>query len=139
MSDFSNITVTHHDNDKVELLIDGQPISTRYDIHLDPSVIEDLQALEDGQAYKLFEQFIFSHTDLNFEHSYLYTNNIVKNEQGYTLKKNFVYRIKASEQDPIEHVITNQGQDMTTEDIRAFINKQVQMSLDKYTDLNYAY
>lgn len=139
MSDFSNIRVTHHDNNKVELLIDGQPISERYDIHVDADVIDELKNLEDGKLHKLFEQFIFSHTDLNFEHSYLYSTNIAKDENGYRVVKNFVYRIKASEQDPIEHVITNQGQAMSTADIQAFINKQVQMSLEKYTDLNYAY
>ena len=139
MSNFSNITVIHHDNDKVELLIDGQKISDRYDIHLDQSVIEELQNLENGSVYKLFEQFIFSHTDLNFEHSYVYTNNIVKADDGYSLKKNFVYRITAADQAPLEHVITNQGEEMSVENVRAFIDKQVQMSLEKYTDLNYAY
>ena len=52
---------------------------------------------------------------------------------------NFVYRITAEGQAPAEHVITKQGQAMTPQDIREFINNHVAMSLDKYTDLNYAY
>lgn len=139
MSNFSNITVTHHENDKVELLIDSQKISDRYDIHLDQSVIEELQNLENGSVYKLFEQFIFSHTDLNFEHSYVYTNNIIKADDGYSLKKNFVYRIKAADQAPLEHVISKDGAAMSPEDVREFIDQHVAMSLNQYTDLKYAY
>ena len=73
MSNFSNITVIDHENEKVSLLIDGQAISERYDIHLDSSIIEEIQAIEEGASLKLFEQFIFSNTDLNFEHRYIYT------------------------------------------------------------------
>ena len=60
MSNFSNITVIDHENEKVSLLIDGQAISERYDIHLDSSIIEEIQAIEEGASLKLFEQFIFS-------------------------------------------------------------------------------
>ena len=139
MSNFSNITVNHHENDKVSLLIDGQAISERYDIHLDKTIIDEIQAIEEGAALKLFEQFIFSNTDLNFEHRYIYTTNIVLNDSNYSIARNFVYRITAEGQAPAEHVITKQGQAMTPQDIREFINNHVAMSLDKYTDLNYAY
>ena len=139
MSNFSNITVNHHENDKVSLLIDGQPISERYDIHLDSTIIEEIQAIEEGASLKLFEQFIFSNTDLNFEHRYIYITSIVLKDSNYSIARNFVYRITAESQEPAEHVITKQGQVMTPQDIREFINNHVAMSLDKYTDLNYAY
>lgn len=139
MSNFSNITVIDHENEKVSLLIDGQAISERYDIHLDSSIIEEIQAIEEGASLKLFEQFIFSNTDLNFEHRYIYTTSIVLKDSNYSIACNFVYRITAEGQTPAEHVITKQGQAMTPQDIRKFINSHVAMSLDKYTDLNYAY
>ena len=139
MSNFSNITVNHHENDKVSLLLDGQPISERYDIHLDNTIIEEIQAIEEGASLKLFEQFIFSNTDLNFEHRYIYITSIVLKDSNYSIARNFVYRITAESQEPAEHVITKQGQAMTPQDIREFINNHVAMSLDKYTDLNYAY
>ena len=139
MSNFSNITVNHHENDKVSLLIDGQAISERYDIHLNKTLIHEIQAIEARAALKLFEQFIFSNTDLNFEHHYIYTTSIVLNDSNYSISRNFVYRITAEGQAPAEHVITKQGQAMTPQDIREFINNHVAMSLDKYTDLNYAY
>ena len=139
MSNFSNITVNHHENDKVSLLLDGQPISERYDIHLDSTIIEEIQAIEEGASLKLFEQFIFSNTDLNFEHRYIYITSIVLKDSNYSIARNFVYRITAESQEPAEHVITKQGQAMTPQDIREFINNHVAMSLDKYTDLNYAY
>lgn len=139
MSNFSNITVNHHENDKVSLLLDGQPISERYDIHLDSTIIEEIQAIEEGASLKLFEQFIFSNTDLNFEHRYIYITSIVLKDSNYSIARNFVYRITAESQEPAEHVITKQGQVMTPQDIREFINNHVAMSLDKYTDLNYAY
>ena len=139
MSNFSNITVNHHENDKVSLLLDGQPISERFDIHLDNTIIEEIQAIEEGASLKLFEQFIFSNTDLNFEHRYIYITSIVLKDSNYSIARNFVYRITAESQEPAEHVITKQGQAMTPQDIREFINNHVAMSLDKYTDLNYAY
>ena len=139
MSNFSNITVIDHENEKVSLLIDGQAISERYDIHLDSSIIEEIQAIEEGASLKLFEQFIFSNTDLNFEHRYIYTTSIVLKDSNYSIARNFVYRITAEGQAPAEHVITKQGQAMTPQDIREFINNHVAISLDKYTDLNYAY
>lgn len=139
MSDFSNISVTSLDEGKVSLLIDGQAISERYDVHLEASIIDELKALEDGKSLKLFDQFVFSHTDLNFEHSYSYVTLILKTEAQYRLQRNFVYKITADKQDPIEHVITHQGQPMTAENVRAFIQQQVNMSIEKYTDLNYAY
>ena len=139
MSNFSNITVIDHENEKVSLLIDGQAISERYDIHLDSSIIEEIQAIGEGASLKLFEQFIFSNTDLNFEHRYIYTTSIVLKDSNYSIARNFVYRITAEGQTPAEHIITKQGQAMTPQDIREFINSHVAMSLDKYTDLNYAY
>ena len=139
MSNFSNITVIDHENEKVSLLIDGQAISERYDIHLDSSIIEEIQEIEEGASLKLFEQFIFSNTDLNFEHRYIYTTSIVLKDSNYSIARNFVYRITAEGQTPAEHIITKQGQAMTPQDIREFINSHVAMSLDKYTDLNYAY
>ena len=139
MSNFSNITVIDHENEKVSLLIDGQAISERYDIHLDSSIIEEIQAIEEGASLKLFEQFIFSNTDLNFEHRYIYTTSIVLKDSNYSIARNFVYRITAEGQTPAEHIITKQGQAMTPQDIREFINSHVAMSLDKYTDLNYSY
>ena len=139
MSNFSNITVIDHENEKVSLLIDGQAISERYDIHLDSSIIEEIQAIEEGASLKLFEQFIFSNTDLNFEHRYIYTTSIVLKDSNYSIARNFVYRITAEGQTPAEHIITKLGQAMTPQDIREFINSHVAMSLDKYTDLNYAY
>ena len=139
MSNFSNITVIDHENEKVSLLIDGQAISERYDIHLDSSIIEEIQAIEEGASLKLFEQFIFSNTDLNFEHRYIYTTSIVLKDSNYSIARNFVYRITAEGQTPAEHIITKQGQAMTPQDMREFINSHVAMSFDKYTDLNYAY
>lgn len=122
MSNFSNITVIDHENEKVSLLIDGQAISERYDIHLDSSIIEEIQAIEEGASLKLFEQFIFSNTDLNFEHRYIYTTSIVLKDSNYSIARNFVYRITAEGQTPAEHIITKQGQVMTPQDIREFID-----------------
>ena len=139
MSNFSNITVIEHADDKVALLIDGQAISERYDIHHEKAIIEELKNLEDGKALKLFEQFIFSHTDLNLEHTYLYSTCIVKQNEKYQIARNFVYRLTVSGQTPSEHVITNQGKAMSPEDIKKFIEDHVEMSLTKYTDLKYAY
>ena len=139
MSTFSNITVIEHENDKIALLIDGKAISERYEIHHEKKVIDELKALEDGQALKLFEQFIFSHTDLNLEHAYLYSTCIIKQNTAYKVVVNFIYKLTVSGQAPSEHVITNQGKAMTAEDIKKFIQDHVEMSLTKYTDLNYAY
>ena len=36
------------------------------------SIVDDIQALDNGQKIKLFDQFVFSHTDLNFEHAKIY-------------------------------------------------------------------
>lgn len=139
MSNFSNITVQHHEDDKVSLLIDGKAISERYDVRLDATIIDELQNLADGAALTIFEQFIFSHQDLNFEHSYQYVTNIVNHNNDYELITHLVYKIKAADQAPIEHNISKNGQPMTEEDVRAFINQQIAMSLEKYTDLKYAY
>ncbi len=68
MSDFSNVTVTQNDDDTVSLLIDHKPISERYGMKFSASIVDELKALADGQNMKLFDQFVFSHTDLNFEH-----------------------------------------------------------------------
>lgn len=62
---------------------------------------------------------------------------------GITIKQteNFVYKITASGQPPIEHVITKQGEPMSAEDVREFIQafSHIAKSLSDYTDLNYAY
>ncbi len=139
MSDFSNITVTSLDDGMVSLLIDGQPISEKYGMKFEASIVDELQALENGQNMKLFDQFIFSHTDLNFEHIYKYNTHIVKQDDAYKVAKNFTYIIKIDDQPEIEHVITKQGQPMTTADVSEFINSHIQKSLTEYTDLNYAY
>lgn len=139
MSDFSNVTVTHNDDDSVSLLIDQKPISERYGMNFSTTIVDELKALTTGQSLKLFEQFVFSHTDLNFEHSYRYVTCVINQESGYITSSNFVYKITAVDQQPIEHVITKQGQAMTAEDVREFINAHLQKSLSDYTDLKYAY
>ena len=139
MSNFSNVTVTHNDDDSVSLLIDQKPISERYGMNFSATIVDELKALTTGQSLKLFEQFVFSHTDLNFEHSYRYVTCVINQESGYITSSNFVYKITAVDQQPIEHVITKQGQAMTAEDVREFINAHLQKSLSDYTDLKYAY
>ena len=139
MSDFSNITVTPLDDGMVSLLIDGQPISEKYGMKFEASIVDELQALENEQNMKLFDQFVFSHTDLNFEHIYKYITYIVKQDDAYKIAKNFTYIIKIDGQPEIEHVITKQGQAMSPEDVSAFINSHVQKSLTEYTDVKYAY
>jgi hypothetical protein len=139
MSDFSNITVTSLDDGMVSLLIDGQPISEKYGMKFEASIVDELQALENGQNMKLFDQFIFSHTDLNFEHIYKYITHIVKQDDAYQVAKNFTYIIKIDGQPEIEHVITKQGEPMQPEDVSAFINAHIQKSLTEYTDVKYAY
>ncbi|ANF83002.1 hypothetical protein A3K93_12935 [Acinetobacter sp. NCu2D-2] len=139
MTDLNNITIKTLDDGMVSLWIDAQPISEKYETKFDASIVDDIKALENGQKLKLFEQFIFSHTDLNFEHAYYYVTGIEKLDDGYRLAKNFVYRIKIENQPDIEHVITNQGKAMTADDVRQFIHAHIQKSLTDYTDLNYAY
>ena len=139
MTDLNNITVTTLEDGMVSLLIDQQPISEKYGMKFDASIVDDIQALENGQKLKLFDQFVFSHTDLNFEHSYHYVTGIEKLDDRYQVAKHFVYRIKIEGQPEIEHVISNQGKAMTAEDVHAFIQAHVQKSLSDYTDLNYAY
>ncbi|MFV5490368.1 hypothetical protein [Acinetobacter sp. ASP199] len=139
MTDLNNITVTTLEDGMVSLLIDQQPISDKYGVKFEASIVDDIKALENGGKLKLFEQFIFSHTDLNFKHAYYYVTGIEKLDDGYRLAKHFVYRIKIESQPDIEHVITNQGKAMTADDVRAFINAHIQKSLTDYTDLNYAY
>ncbi|WP_411689551.1 hypothetical protein [Acinetobacter pseudolwoffii] len=139
MTELNNITVTNLDDGMVSLLIDQQPISEKYGTKFEASIVEDLKALENGHKLKLFEQFVFSHTDLNFEHAYYYVTGIEKLDDRYRLAKHFVYRIKIEGQPEIEHIISNQGKAMTTEDVRNFIQAHVQKALNDYTDLNYAY
>ena len=139
MTDLNNITVTTLEDGMVSLLVDQQPISEKYGMKCDASIVDDIQALENGQKLKLFDQFVFSHTDLNFEHSYHYVTGIEKLDDRYQVAKHFVYRIKIEGQPEIEHVISNQGKAMTAEDVRTFIQAHVQKSLSDYTDLNYAY
>lgn len=139
MTAFSNITVQAQDNDKVSLLIDGKAISERYQVQHDASIVDELQQLEEGAALKILEQFIFSHQDLNFEHSYQYVTHILKKDDKYELNTQLVYRIAAEGQPPMEHNISKNGQPLTEADVRAFIDQQVAMSLEKYTDIKYAY
>lgn len=139
MTDLNNITVTTLEDGMVSLLVDQQPISEKYGMKFDASIVDDIQALENGQKLKLFDQFVFSHTDLNFEHSYHYVTGIEKLDDRYQVAKHFVYRIKIEGQPEIEHVISNQGKAMTADDVRTFIQAHVQKSLSDYTDLNYAY
>lgn len=139
MTELNNISVTTLDDGMVSLLINQQPISEKYQTKFEASIVEDIKALENMQKLKLFEQFIFSHTDLNFEHAYYYVTGIEKLDDAYRLVKNFVYRIKVDNQPEVEHVVTNQGKAMTTEDVRNFIHAHIQKSLNDYTDINYAY
>ena len=139
MTDLNNITVTTLEDGMVSLLVDQQPISEKYGMKFDASIVDDIQALENGQKLKLFDQFIFSHTDLNFEHHYSYVTGIYKQAEDYAVYKNFVYRILVDGQAPVEHVITKQGQPMSAEDVREFIQAHIQKSLTDYTDLKYAY
>ncbi len=139
MSDLSNITVTPAEDGMISLMIDGQPLSEKYGMKFAPGIADELNALQDGQSVKLFEQFVFSHTDLNFEHAYSYTLGIIKVQERYQTAKNFVYKITAAGQQPIEHVITKQGAPMSADDVREFIQAHLAKSLSDYTDLNYAY
>ena len=139
MTDFNNISVTHHDDNKVTLLIDGKPISEKFGVQFESSIVEELKALEEGKALQLFDQFIFLHSDLNFEHKYRYVTSILKSESNYTLKTNFVYRITTDGKPPTENAITNQGELLSPEEIQEFINKNVQTAITQYTDLKYAY
>ena len=139
MTDLNNITVTTLEDGMVSLLVDQQPISEKYGMKFDASIVDDIRALENGQKLKLFDQFVFSHTDLNFEHSYHYVTGIEKLDDRYQVAKHFVYRIKIEGQPEIEHVISNQGKAMIADDVRTFIQAHVQKSLSDYTDLNYAY
>lgn len=139
MTELNNISVTTLEDGMVSLLINQQPVSEKYQTKFEASIVEDIKALENMQKLKLFEQFIFSHTDLNFEHAYYYVTGIEKLDDAYRLVKNFVYRIKVDNQPEIEHVVTNQGKAMTTENVRNFINAHIQKSLNDYTDINYAY
>ena len=59
MSAFNNITVENHDDNKVSLLIDGKPISEKFGVQFESSIVDELKALEDGKALQLFDQFIF--------------------------------------------------------------------------------
>ncbi len=139
MLDLNNITVSPTEDGMITLLIDGQPLSEKYGMKFDPSIADDLKALQVGQNVKLFEQFVFSHSDLNFEHAYSYTLVIIKENDRYKAGKNFVYKITASGQPAIEHVITKQGAAMSATDVHEFIQAHLSKALTDYTDLNYAY
>lgn len=139
MSDFSNINVTHLEDGMVSLLVDGKAISEKYGMKFEATIIDELQALENGKKIKLFDQFIFSHADLNFEHVYSYVTCVLKENDSYQVATNFVYKIKAADQDAFEHIITKQGEPLTAEDVRDFIDAHIQKSLNDYTDLKYAY
>ena len=130
MTDLSNITVQPTEDGMVSLLIDQQPISEKYGMKFEASIVEELQALENGATLKLFDQFVFAHTDVTV---------IAKNDEQYKAKKSFVYRIKIEGQPDIEHAISKNGEPMTAADVREFIQTHVQKSLSDYTDLNYAY
>ena len=139
MTDLSNITVQPTEDGMVSLLIDQQPISEKYGMKFEASIVEELQALENDATLKLFDQFVFAHIDLNFEHSYHFVTVIAKSDEQYKAKKSFVYRIKIEGQPDIEHAISKNGEPMTAADVREFIQAHVQKSLSDYTDLNYAY
>lgn len=139
MTELSNIQIIEHDNGKIGLLINGQPISDKYEMQFEASIIDDLKALEYGQKVKLIEQFVFSHTDLNFQHSYYYVTGLEYRDQAYVVVKSFVYRIQIEGQPEIEHVISKQGESLTPADVAQFIQAHVQKSLTDYTDLQYAY
>lgn len=139
MSDFNNISVTHLEDGMISLMIDHQPISEKYGMKFEASVIDELKNLVVGKSLKLFEQFVFSHTDLNFEHTYKYVTAILREESGYQITKNFTYLIKIDGQPEIDHIITKQGQAMTEDDVREFIQTHIQKSLNDYTDFKYAY
>ena len=55
MSDLNNITVSPTEDGMITLLIDGQPLSEKYGMKFDPSIADDLKALQVGQNVKLFE------------------------------------------------------------------------------------
>jgi len=139
MTDLNNITVTTLEDGMVSLLVDQQPISEKYGMKFDASIVDDIQALENGQKLKLFDEVVFSHTDVNFERDYHYATGNEKLGDRYQVAKHFVYGVKLEGQPEIEHVISNQGKAMTAEDVRTFIQAHVQKSLSDYTDLNYAY
>lgn len=139
MANFSNITVNTLDDGMVSLLIDEKPISEKYGMKFETTIVDELQALGEGQPLKLFDQFIFSHTDLNFEHRYQYVTAIIKHDDRYQVSKNFVYQIAIEGQPNVEHIITKQGQPMTEADVKEFIQAHIQKSLTDYTDLKYAY
>jgi hypothetical protein len=139
MANLDNIQIIENEDGMVSFLVDGQPISDKYGMKFDANVVQDIQALALGDKVKLIEQFIFSHTDLNFEHSYYYVTGIERLTEQYRLVKSFVYRIKIDNQPEIEHIISKQGEPLTPTDIRQFIEAHVQKSLNDLTDLNYAY
>jgi hypothetical protein len=139
MTDLGNIRITTHEDGMVSLFVDEQPISTKYESKFDASIIDDIEALEFGQKAKLIEQFVFSHTDLNFQHAYYYVTGIERHSESYKLVTQFVYRIIMEGQPEIEHVITKQGAPLNSDEVRQFIQAHVQKSLSDYTDLNYAY
>ena len=139
MSDFNNISITHHEDNKVSLLIDGKPISEKFGVQFESSIVDELKGLEDGKALQLFDQFIFSHTDHNFEHKYRYVTSIIKTDSNFKIQTNFVYRLSADGKPPMENAITNQGKLLTPEEIQEFISKNVQTAMTQYTDLKYAY
>lgn len=139
MSDFNNITVIHHDDNKVSLLIDEKPISEKFGVQFESNIVDELKALAESKPLQLFDQFIFSHADLNFEHSYRYVTSMVKLNDVFTLQTHFVYRLSAEGKPPMENAIRNQGQPLTPEEVQAFITKNVQTAMTQYTDLKYAY
>ena len=49
MTDLNNITVTTLEDGMVSLLVDQQPISEKYGMKFDASIVDDIQALENGQ------------------------------------------------------------------------------------------
>ena len=139
MSAFNNITVENHDDNKVSLLIDGKSISEKFGVQFESSIVDELKALEDGKALQLFDQFIFSHGDHNFEHKYRYVTSIIKTDSIFKIQTNFVYRITAEDKPPMENAITNQGKLLTPAEIQEFISKNVKKAMLEYTDLKYAY
>src|SRR5690606_1291974 len=117
MTELNNMTVSNLEDGMVSLLIDQQPISEKYDTKFEASIVDDIKALENGQKLKLCDQFVFSHSEMTFEHAYHYVTGSVKLDDRYRLAKHFVYRKKIDGQPEIEHVISSQGTAMTGEDV----------------------
>ena len=54
MTDLNNITVTTLEDGMVSLLIDQQPVSEKYGVKFEASIVDDIKVLENGSKLKLF-------------------------------------------------------------------------------------